>query len=113
MTGKNIRYRVFQLDMWRDEDGWFENDRFELGVLTVRLPAGGDPDEKTILAAMSGFEVTDIAGRTFPALNTTDPDRVWAEDLYSDGEWWEVGVVKGRHPVFGLQLLEEKEERTC
>ena len=106
-TERTAKFQVYQLDMWKDEGGWYQNDRFDLGVLSIPLAMNQLVNDKTILQAMREFEVTDIAGRSWPALNTTDRRRVYAEDPYCMGEWWEVGEKKDHRPMFGLQFLGE------
>ena len=32
--------------------------------------------------------------------------RVYAEDLYGDGHWWEVGAKKDHMPLYGLMRLD-------
>lgn len=66
-------------------------------------PATGEVDESDILAAMKQFSYSDLTGCRFQALKTTDRRRVYAEDYYGDGSWWEVGTVKDRAPVYGLR----------
>lgn len=78
MSGDKTQvFDVFYLDMWADgEGGWEENERHFL------------------------------CGRQIRTLDTTDRRRVYAEDYYGSGEWWEVGSVKEWRPIYGLQLKE-------
>ncbi len=95
-------FEVFILDMYQEDGCWVENERHYLGRLKV-TPATGEVDESDILAAMKQFSYSDLTGCRFQALKTTDRRRVYAEDYYGDGSWWEVGTVKDRAPVYGLR----------
>ena len=98
-------YMVYQLDAWRDHDGgWYINDQFERGTLKIKLAKGESVNDKKILEAMRDFTVWSITGTGFPALTTTDRRRVYAEDLYATGDWWEVGRKKEHCPLFGLRF---------
>ena len=90
---KKQKFEVYLLDVFLDESGWQENERFYLGTLDV-----------DILAAMKNFRYRDYTGRQISALVTTDRRTVYAEDYYGDGSWWEIGAVKNRVPVYGLKL---------
>lgn len=100
-----MRYKIYRLDMYQDGDGaWVENDRLPLGTLDI----DGDIESLTdvsILAALARFSFQDCVGRSIHVINTTDRRRIYAEDLYGDGTWWEVGEVKGHMPTYGLELL--------
>lgn len=101
-------FHVFLLDMLADEDGgWQENERHRLGELVVRPAFGMEIDAADILDALRHFSYTDMTGRRFGALDTTDCRLVYAEDYYGNGEWWEVGTVKDHIPVYGLALKGE------
>lgn len=95
-------FEVFVLDVYQEDGCWVENERHCLGKLKV-MPVAGEIDGSDILAAMKQFSYSDLMGRRFQALQTTDRRRVYVEDYYGDGSWWEVGTVKGRMPVYGLR----------
>lgn len=102
------RFEVYLLDMYEDEYGdWQENERHMLGHLTVIPVIGSEIDARDILDAMRRFSYPDLVGRKIRALDTVDQRRVYAEDPYGSGTWWEVGTVKGHMPVYGLRLMEE------
>lgn len=101
-------FEVYLLDMYEDEYGeWQENERHLLGKLTLEHLVGGEVDAADILSAMQQFSYPDLMGRRVRALDTADRRKVYAEDLYGSGTWWEVGTVKGHMPVYGLRLMEE------
>ena len=98
---------VYYLDMCSDgEGGWEENERHFLGELRITPVLGAEIDSKDVLSAMRKFSYSDLCGRQIRALDTTDRRRVYAEDYYGSGEWWEVGTVKERRPIYGLRLKE-------
>lgn len=97
-------FEVYLLDVFLDECGWQENERFYLGTLKIEPAVGKSLDDVDILAAMKNFRYKDYAGRQISALVTTDRRTVYAEDYYGDGSWWEIGAVKNRVPVYGLKL---------
>ena len=98
-----IAFDVYELDMWADgEGGWTENNRIKVGQISVPVKTLDDITPKALLLAMKG----ESADNTHPYITTTDQRRVYAEDLYGMGEWWEVGAVKNHYPMFGLQLVE-------
>lgn len=98
-----VRYEVYYLDMWKDPQGWTENERFKLGLVDVVPGENGEVGAKNILEALMRFEYFDWFGNKRRVLDTTDRRRVYAEDLYGCGDWWEVGTVKGHMPVYGLK----------
>ena len=92
--------------MWGNaKDGWYENNRHNLGTLKVPCDERGDFTEKDILNAMKRRVVRPLFGPTYHALNTRDRSVVFIEEA-SDG-WYEIGLVRGRKPVYGLRLKEE------
>lgn len=97
-------FDVYLLDVYLDEDGWQENERHKLGSVEVNCANGEEPDGVDILAALKDFSYRDLCGRSISALVTTDRRKVYAEDYYGDGSWWEIGAVKNRVPVYGLKL---------
>ena len=97
-------FDVYLLDVYLDEDGWRENERHKLGSVEVDYTIGEAPDGVDILAALKNFSYRDLSGRSIGALVTTDRRKVYAEDCYGDGSWWEIGAVKNRVPVYGLKL---------
>ena len=101
---KKRKFEVYLLDVFLDESGWQENERFYLGTLEVEPAVGADLDDVDILAAMKNFRYRDYTGRQISALVTTDRRTVYAENYYGDGSWWEIGAVKNRVPVYGLKF---------
>jgi hypothetical protein len=104
MKEKKSVFGVYLLDVYLEESGWQENERHFLGKLEIESVIGTELDDVDILTALKGFEYNDFSGRRISALITTDRRTVYAEDHYGDGQWWEVGSVKGRVPVYGLKL---------
>ena len=97
-------FDVYELDMWSDgEGGWQENSRLHIGEIRVPLNAGGDVTDKSILKALKELEVYDMIGRSVKCLKTTSRSVVYIDDLYGDGSWFEVGSAKDRQPVYGLE----------
>lgn len=102
-----MKFIVYLLDMFRDSDScWVENARTQIGTLVVEKGLE-DVADKDILRALSQFTTKDLMGRQCGTISTTDRRRVYAEDLYQDGSWWEVGTVKGHQPIYGLELVRE------
>lgn len=100
------KFEVYSLDMLPDEnDGWVENERQKIG--TIKIQSGEQSLPAAMLAALRNLTCRDIAGREHYILNTTDRRRIYVEDFYGTGEWWEVGTKKGRKPFLGLQLVKE------
>ena len=94
---------LYELDMLAGEDGgWEENDRIKLG--TVKVESAEKDLEKEILKALKSFEVKVLFGGSYMALNTCDKRKVYCEDLYGSGTWFEVGEVKKHRPIYGLAL---------
>lgn len=100
-------FDVYYLDVYQEDGSWVENERHRLGRLEVTPTHAGEIGEDDVLTAMAKFTYPDWDGRRLKALNTTDRRRVYVEDYYGSGEWWEVGTVKGRMPVYGLKLIED------
>ena len=108
MSDQNTQvFDVYLLDMYFGECGWEENNRHLLGKLEVNPAIGTEIDDVDVLNAMKRFTYTDVLGREIKAITSTDRRRVYAEDYYGSGEWWEVGTVKGHVPVYGLMLRDE------
>ena len=107
MDEKKMEFDVYLLDVYLDEEGWVENERYLLGRLEIEPAIGKDLDDVDVLSALKGFSYRDLTGRSIGALVTTDRRTVYAEDHYGDGTWWEVGSVKGRVPVYGLKLRDD------
>lgn len=102
-----MKFTVYLMDMLRDPDsGWIENARTQLGSLEVEKELE-EVTDKDLLNALSQFTARDVMGRQCGTISTTDRRRVYAEDLYQDGSWWEVGAVKGHQPMYGLELVKE------
>jgi len=105
---QSVKFELFELEMvWNEESGWEENDRHRLGNVTVETDRSGEITDRQVIKAVAEKDISDAIGRKFPALTTTDRRRVYAEDLYGDGQWWEVGAVKRHEPIYGLKLMEE------
>lgn len=104
---KKYLFDVYLLDVYKDEGVWTENERHKLGSMEVKPVIGSDLDCRDIIEALMNFKYQDLVGRQYNALNTSDRRRVYAEDYYGNGEWWEVGTVKEHMPVFGLALVKE------
>lgn len=102
-------FAVYLLDVFLDESGWQENQRFHLGELEIEPVIGKELDDVDILTAMRKFSYQDFTGRRINALITTDRRKVYAEDCYGDGTWWEIGSIEDRVPVYGLKLRENAE----
>ncbi len=107
MSDEKIVFEVYALDVYQEDGCWIENERHRLGKMEVLPALGQEIDTVEILSAMARFSYPDLCGRRLRALNTTDRRRVYAEDYYGDGTWWEVGTVKDRMPVYGLKLLDD------
>ena len=106
---QEVKFELYELEMlWADGEGWSENNRHHLGTVSVNPGRNGDLTAARIIKAVSGIQISDIIGRKFPALTTTDRRRVYAEDFYGDGTWWEIGAVKRHEPLYGLRLIEEE-----
>lgn len=102
-----FQYEVYILDMLPDGDGgWLENERQKIGSIEVDCSEQSLP--LAILNALRDFTCSDIAGREHNVLTTTDRRRIYIEDYYETGTWWEVGVRKGHKPFLGLSLVEPK-----
>ena len=106
VSDEKIVFEVFALDVYKEDGGWVENERHWIGKMEVVPTLGRETDGPEILLAMARFSYLDPCGRRLRALTTTDRRRVYAEDYYGDGTWWEVGTVKDRMPVYGLRLME-------
>ena len=107
MSDEKIVFEVYALDVYQEDGCWIENERHRLGKMEV-LPAWGhENDTLEILSAMARFSYPHLCGSRLRPLNPTDRRRVYAEDYYGDGTWWEVGTVKDRMPVYGLKLLDD------
>ena len=104
---KKYLFDVYLLDVYKDEFGWTENERYKLGRMEVEPIIGSELDCEDIIEALRHYTYQDMVGIQHNALNTSDRRRVYAEDYYGDGEWWEVGTVKERMPVFGLARVKE------
>ena len=98
MSDEKIVFEVYALDVYQEDGCWIENERHRLGKMEVLPALGQEIDTVEILSAMARFSYPDLCGRRL---------RVYAEDYYGDGTWWEVGTVKDRMPVYGLKLLDD------
>ncbi len=102
-----MTFEVFDLDMIPDGIGmWTENDRFPLGRITVPADDLYEVTDVMLLRALSEHKIGHAFGRDCFALTTTDRRRLYVEDLYADGSWFEVGLKKGREPIIGLKPIE-------
>ena len=102
---KTAKFDLYEMEMWGNaKDGWEENNRFHLGTLEVPCDERGHFTEKDILAAMKKKVIKPLFGLAYHALNTRDRSVVFIEEA-ADG-WYEVGLVRGRKPVYGLRLKE-------
>lgn len=100
-----FQYDVFAIDMFPDGvGGWVENERQKIGLLHIEC--NGDVTPESIIAILRDFTYTDFLGAEHHVLTTTDRRRIYAEDYYGDGSWWEVGTRKGHKPFLGLSLVE-------
>ena len=98
-------FDVFALDMIPGSDeGWIENERHLVGRVAVEAESYDTISDKNILKALKNFDLKTITGSLIPALNTTDRRRIFAEDYYGDGTWWEVGNVRQHKPCYGLHF---------
>ena len=61
---KKQKFEVYLLDVFLDESGWQENERFYLGTLEVEPAVGADLDDVDILAARSAPWSPQTAGRS-------------------------------------------------
>ena len=103
-----MEFEVFELDMWPDgEGGWEENDRHRLGRIQIDVDSIDKITDVKLIDALYRFKVRGSFGLTSPAINTTDRRRVYAEDLYGDGRWFEVGAKKEHLPMYGLKPVME------
>lgn len=95
------KYKVFQLDMCSDGEGWVENSRMFIGTIET----DGD-DEHAILEALQDMRGEDITGHSRPIMAPgVDLDSFFVDDPYASGEWLEVGVDDDeRMPIWGLEL---------
>ena len=106
-----IRFDVYELDMWSDGDGgWTENARYKIGSIHVPDMDVGDMTEVEILKVMKKAAFRSMTGTSFHPLTTRNRKRVYAEDYYGDGKWWEVGIVKGHQPLYGLALVARRKD---
>ena len=103
------KFEVYTLDTFPDDEdgGWVENERQKIGTIEIQSSEQAFPE--AILNALRNLTCSDIAGREHHVLNTTDRRRIYIEDFYGTGEWWEVGTKKGNKPFLGLQLVKEAE----
>ena len=100
-TKEFAQFQLYEMGMWGNvQDGWKENNRFNLGKLLVSLDNNGNFTERDILAAMKKKVVRPIIGNPYPALRTMDKKVVWIEEV-SDSAF-EVGDVKGHKPIYHL-----------
>ena len=100
-----VSYDVYQMDMCASEDGtgWIENARLLIGSVTLPVTSLEDVTEVMVLKALKKARFTGMTGLTsFRPLATRNRKKVYAEDYYGDGQWWEVGSVKGHCPMYGL-----------
>ena len=100
-----VIYDVYHLDMYASEDGtgWIENARLLIGSVTLPVTRLEDVTEVMVLKALKKARFTGMTGlASFCPLATRNRKKVYAEDYYGDGQWWEVGAVKGHCPMFGL-----------
>lgn len=104
-----MKFELYELDMWRTLDGdWEENDRHRLGIIDIDVKTIDEINEFKLLDAVYRFKVRGVLGLTAPAISTTDRRRVYAEDPYGDGHWFEVGAKKEHQPLYGLLLVDEE-----
>lgn len=104
---KMKKFEVYTLDTFPDDEdgGWVETERQKIG--TIEIQSGEQALPVVILDALRNLTYRDVAGREHHILNTTDRRRIYVEDFYGTGEWWEVGTKKGRKPFLGLQMVKE------
>ncbi len=103
---KIAMFDLFELEMWGNAtDGWEENNRFNLGHLEVPCDDNGEFSKRDILKAMKQKDIKPLFGIPYKAISTIDKRVVFIEEV-ADG-WYEIGLVRGREPVYGLRLIEE------
>ena len=104
MKRKSENYDVYLLDMAADDsgNGYVENNRIQIGSVQIPVEDNGDMSDVAMLKALKRARFVDILGRVYHPLDTRNRRKVYAEDYFGDGQWWEVGSVKGHCPIFGL-----------
>ena len=103
---KTLVFSVWDLDMLLEGGIWVENDRHKNGYLEIRANDINDVTDVQLLKAMSEYKVGTVFGQKTYAIKTTDRRRVYAEDYYGDGTWWEIGQKCGHYPFYGLKYEE-------
>lgn len=101
---QGTRFNVYQMDMYADGvGGWIENSRLLIGSVTLPAESLEDVTEVMTLKALKKARFTDMTGvATVCPLTTQNRKVVYAEDFFDDGRWWEVGLVRGHRPLYGL-----------
>ena len=106
---KHVDFDLYELDMQPDGyGGWEENQRFHIGEVSVQADENGHVEDNAVISKVAATRVRDLVGRVHNCLTTTDRRRVYVEDLYGDGSWLEVGVVKTHLPIYGLKRRYER-----
>jgi len=103
---KTLVFSVWILDMLYEYGTWVENDRHKNGYLEIRAESLDKVTDVQLLKAMSEHKIGTVFGQKTYAISTTDRRRVYAEDYYGDGTWWEIGQKRGHCPLYGLKLEE-------
>ena len=102
-----MNFDVYLMEMLPSENcGWVENNRTRVGHIAVPAKTVDEIGDKMLLDAMFRLKLRNKNGLTEPAICTTDRRRVYAEDYYGDGGWFEIGAKAGHKPIYGLKPYE-------
>lgn len=100
----SYKFRVYELDMLDYGDiGWVENNRFDIGAITISAPSFKEITPKMFLNSVSRVRIESMFGFAKDALPGSDLRRYYVEDLYGDGSWFEIGMRRGHQPLYGLR----------
>lgn len=105
MTMKETTLNIYYLDMWGNKhDGYELNDKHHLATLTMK----GVVNKRKITKLLRETMIPASIGSNIKVpILSTKPKRIYIEDYYNDGSYFEIGMRYHHVPFLGVEVVEE------